>query len=284
MKRANISRYFSLTRARAWLVLGALVQASGTVALAQEGAEPDVGPPPCVSCGFLKTVTSDTREVVTAPTRWQVPEWKSVAGRALIVAGTMALLDEPVRDYLQNHDSDTGSRIADTFEPFGEKYAAGVLIGYALVGKLADNPKARQTALDGTVSVIITSGLIVPTLKLVAGRSRPRADQGASDFHALSDGASFPSGHAAAAFAIATSIAENDDRPWVDAIAYGVATLVGYSRMEHDAHWLSDVMASAFIGIGTARSVSALNRGHSGLAVVPMHDADGWRIEVSKAF
>lgn len=238
----------------------------------------------CTICAFRKTLFEDTRYVFTKPVRWDGRDWRSVTRSTLIVVGAMALADDSTRDYAQDHRNSSSERIADTFEPFGAKYAAGILLGYALVGKFADSSKARQTALDGTISTIVAAGLVVPALKNVTGRSRPRTDQGASDFHVFNGGASFPSGHTAAAFALATSIAENSDRRWVKDLSYGVAGLVGFARIEHDAHWLSDTMAGALIGIGVAKSVSAVNRERRGLAVSSALEPGGWGIAFSKTF
>ena len=83
---------------------------------------------------------------------------------------------------------------------------------------------------------------------------------------------------------MAATIAEHDDRLWVKGLAYGVASLVGYARVDHDAHFVSDVTAGAFIGIGVAKRVAELNRQHRGIAFVPVHDATGWRIAVSRSF
>ena len=237
-------------------------------------------------CDFGKTLAKDTREVFTEPTRWDKPEWRSVAWKSALVVGSIALLDEPARDYLDRHRSDTSQKIADTFEPFGAEYALATWAGFALVGKLGDKPTASAVALDGAVSTLITSGLIVPVLKKATGRSRPNTGQGATDFNPFSGGESFPSGHTAEAFTIAASIAENYHRPWISGLSYGVAGLVGYARMEHDAHWLSDVTASAFIGIGIVKQVSRLNRERRGipLALAPLDEHGVRGIRVSGAF
>ena len=203
---------------------------------------------------------------------------------ALIVVGTMALLDEPTRDHVQGERNSPSERIANRFEPFGAEDVAGVLAGFAIFGKLTDRPQAMQTALDGTISTVIAAGLVVPGLKEITGRSRPRTDMGASDFHPFSGGASFPSGHTAAAFALATSIAVNNDRRWVKDVSYSIATLVGYSRIEHDAHWLSDTLSGALIGIAVAKSVNRFNQERRSIAVSSVGTADGWGISFSKTF
>lgn len=239
---------------------------------------------PCEFCNFGKTVLTDAREVVTEPVRWQGHDWRSVAWKSVVVAGSIAWLDGHARDYLQDHRSDGSQRVADIFEPFGAEYALGTLAGFALVGFTGDRPTARAVTLDGTISSVITSVFIVPVLKLTAGRSRPNANQGPHDFNPFNGGESFPSGHTAEAFTLATSIAENYHRPWISGLCYGIAGLVGYARMEHDAHWLSDVTASAFIGIGVGKVVTKLDRARRGIAFAPLEERGVRGIRVSVSF
>lgn len=208
---------------------------------------------PCLFCAdYGRLLADDTKHVFTAPVHWHDGTWKAAGRDAAIVLGAMALLDKPVHEYVDGHHTSAKSRIADTFEPFGARDAAGVLAAYWIAGRLSRRPNVEATAVDGVASAMIAAGLIVPALKEVTGRSRPRADQGPHDFHAFSGAASFPSGHTAAAFAIASTIARHNDALWVKGLAYGAASLVGYARMEHDAHFLSDVTAGAMIGVGVA--------------------------------
>ena len=94
-------------------------------------------------------------------------------------------------------------------------------------------------------------------LKFVAGRERP--DQTSDPNSWRKSGASFPSLHAAAAFAIGTVLAEsgNDDYRWMRRfLGYGtVASFTAFERVKHNAHWLSDDVAGAEIGVATAHFV-----------------------------
>jgi membrane-associated phospholipid phosphatase len=271
---------------RAWKVAatGAALVLCGARAHAEQPAPDEQTVPVCTSCGFPKTVARDVRGVFTAPAHWEKPEWRSATIKAAIVAGSMLLLDEPVRDYVQEHRNGTTDRIAKAFEPFGAEYALGVVAGFAIVGSAGNKPTARSVALDGAVSSLIASALVVPALKELTGRSRPNAEHGAFQFDPLGGAESFPSGHTAEAFTVAASIAENYDRPWVKGLSYGVAGLVAYARLEHDAHWLSDATASAFIGIGVAKEVAMLNRARPGIVLTPTRVAHGWGVEIARAF
>jgi len=61
--------------------------------------------------------------------------------------------------------------------------------------------------------------------------------------------ASFPSGHTIAAFAVAAVFADRyRNHRWVPWVAYGLAGLVGFSRITLSAHFPSDVFAGATFG------------------------------------
>jgi len=60
---------------------------------------------------------------------------------------------------------------------------------------------------------------------------------------------SFPSGHTAAAFAVASVIADRyHQHRWVPFVAYGLATAIGFSRTSSNSHYLSDVAFGGMIG------------------------------------
>ena len=64
---------------------------------------------------------------------------------------------------------------------------------------------------------------------------------------------SFPSGHAIAAFSIATVFAER--YPRYRFVSYGLATLVGFSRISLQSHHPSDVFAASVLGYSIAHYV-----------------------------
>jgi membrane-associated phospholipid phosphatase len=59
----------------------------------------------------------------------------------------------------------------------------------------------------------------------------------------------FPSGHTSAAFTVATVFAKRyPNHRWVRWVAYGLATLVGFSRITLESHYPSDVFLGAVLG------------------------------------
>jgi len=97
----------------------------------------------------------------------------------------------------------------------------------------------------------------------VAGRARPSTGESSHSFHPFSTRsrfASFPSGHASSAFAVATVIADQSNKTYIDVLAYSLATLVAISRVHIDKHWASDILVGSAIGYFVAKKISALDK------------------------
>ncbi len=216
--------------------------------------------------GFAKLLKNDVREIATAPLRWGRSDWMKLGIGALAVGGA-ALLDKELRGSVEAGSNDTTRSIARAVGPFGAEYSVGVLGAFLLTGKLLDNDKAMAVAEDGLASSLIAAGAITPLLKATFGRRRPSETSETLAFGG--GGTSFPSGHTTQAFAVASVISSHYDSFWVKAGAYGLASLVGWSRMEDKAHYASDVLAGALIGIVV------------GKAVVRLHESQRFRISAA---
>ena len=72
----------------------------------------------------------------------------------------------------------------------------------------------------------------------------------------LTGAGGFPSGHTISAFSIATVIAERYPNPsWHRWVIYGIAGLVGFSRLSGHSHFPSDVFLGAALGYTISRSI-----------------------------
>lgn len=78
-----------------------------------------------------------------------------------------------------------------------------------------------------------------------------RAQEHNPDF----DPFSFPSGHSAMAFSIATSVSLSYPKWYVIAPAYGWASATALARVWHGVHYPSDILVGAVIGAGSATLV-----------------------------
>lgn len=97
---------------------------------------------------------------------------------------------------------------------------------------------------------IALSGLISQILKIIIGRPRPgmlMPSWELSFFSTASDFHSFPSGHAAASFSIAFCLVHF--MPRLKYLWIGLATAVSLGRVIGQAHFLSDIIAGAIVGL-----------------------------------
>jgi membrane-associated phospholipid phosphatase len=109
-------------------------------------------------------------------------------------------------------------------------------------------------------------------MKLVSRRLRPDAVPMSSDFtdtffkshvSVFGKGSSFPSGHAAGIFSIATVVAERyRHHRWVPWAAYGLAAAISFSRVPTFAHFPSDVFLGAALGYTITRFDVLRDRTH----------------------
>jgi len=172
---------------------------------------------------------------------------------AILAAGAAAAaasiaVEDPLKeaDFLEHHGLDNPS-------DFGNEYGSGVTLA-ALTGVLwGTGYLARDTSLKRTGSEMFRSlaytTAAVTALKVAFHRTRP-------------DGGpySFPSGHTAAAFAVAP-VLQRQFGPAAGIPAFVLAGVTGMGRMEDRKHYLSDVIFGAAIGLSIGVAVS----GHDAL-------------------
>lgn len=95
---------------------------------------------------------------------------------------------------------------------------------------------------------------------------------------------SFPSGHVSHTFTSATSLAYSYG-PWVGTLAFTGATWNALSRLREEAHWLSDIVAGATLGIFWGRASAMANRSEKlDYSIVPLPLDGGAGIMYSKDF
>lgn len=93
------------------------------------------------------------------------------------------------------------------------------------------------------------AGLTTMILKGVVGQKRPNSENRLS----------FPSGHTTTAFAFASVVASEHDWYWGTS-AYALATIVGLSRVQDNAHYIHDVVMGATIGTSFGIALSQLSK------------------------
>jgi len=207
---------------------------------------------------FFHLLGHDTVRVFTAPARWSGKDWGYVAGGVAGV-GLLFVVDDNIRATVLHHDDPLQEHVADVVQPLGTWASFVVIGGFTFGGLAAHDAKAYGAGLDALSASAISGLVIVPVMKKIIGRFRPNAGYGPYHFEPFDHGPSFPSGHAAQAFTVASVIATEYPKRWVKAACYLPASLVLFARVRHDAHWASDVVAGALIGYGTGSAVARSN-------------------------
>lgn len=131
-----------------------------------------------------------------------------------------------------------------------------------VAGRIRRDSKMEGTALLAGEAVA-DAEIITTVLKDATKRVRPASiptGGNYSDSWFESSGSfirgngSFPSGHTIAAFSVATVVARRyGNHRWVPYLAYGMAALVGFSRLSLSAHFLSDVFVGGALGYSISR-------------------------------
>ena len=130
-------------------------------------------------------------------------------------------------------------------------FALGVILALVLLPQDKFRPFAIQSALT-----LLVSTIVVQLLKRLIRRKRPFVhSKNLRSIRIGVDPFSFPSGHTAAAFGLATSISLLTFSPLVRLVFLLLAFGVGYSRVYLAVHYPSDVIAGAIIGSSFAMLV-----------------------------
>jgi membrane-associated phospholipid phosphatase len=130
----------------------------------------------------------------------------------------------------------------------------GIAAAMAVLG----GSRGRRAALDGVVAIGATSAGVNLGIKPLARRQRPaRVEPEAftDRYVAMPGSTSFPSGHAASAFAFAYAVSR--DLPPAAVPVGLLAGAVAHSRVHTGVHYPSDVVIGSILGAGTAAMVTA---------------------------
>jgi membrane-associated phospholipid phosphatase len=212
--------------------------------------------------GLVPNLVDDQRQIWTFPVK--VAKGKHLVPTLAITAVTAGLIA------LDPHDTPYFRRTND-FSSFNQVFsstttAVGTAIvpaAFYLIGLKQHDAYAQKTALFAGES-LADAVIVSSAIKAVSRRSRPSAIPPHGDFSdtwfktgwgsSFNGAASFPSGHTIAAFSVATVIARRcGNRRWVPWVAYGLAGLVGFSRVTNQAHFPSDVFIGAALGYSISR-------------------------------
>ena len=158
---------------------------------------------------------------------------------SLALLGPVLDLDHWVQAAIQRARRPELDRVVSVATDVGKPTViVGALLGLAVFGGSVGVATARMA-----VMVLVPTNVVVEGIKRAVNRRRPDGDHKRSN-------SSFPSSHAANAFALAAVLA----RRWRPAapMFWTMAAAVAWSRMYLNRHFLSDIVCGATVGVALA--------------------------------
>lgn len=144
------------------------------------------------------------------------------------------------------------THLMQTMSTLGWHGAAWVVGALALAAR--DGRRGRATAWEMISALMVTNALVERLIKKYFRRRRPFIILVQALVVGRKPGSwSFPSGHSATSFACASALGRRYPRR--RAVFYGLASVVGFSRIYLGHHYPMDVVSGASIGEGLSRSV-----------------------------
>lgn len=180
----------------------------------------------------------------------------AVASAVLMVAG-FARWDQPVLEAVRAGAGESLRGLAGFLSRYGDfpfLLAGGVVaLGFALRG----SSRSRARIITAMILAGILAGLTSNVIKLATGRVRPRVEQTEHGWYGPKhedrwvslrhDFQSFPSSHAACAFGFFFPLFLS--RRAAGTVGLLVAAAIAWSRVQLNAHHISDIAGGAFLGV-----------------------------------
>ena len=233
--------------------------------------------------GYFPALLHNFGEQAAAPFHFRAKEW-IISGAAIGITAALISVDNEIDNWakVQKQQHLWVAQASPVITSLGGSYGIYSVAAFGLFSAAVDNQKGVNTCLLAS-QAMITSGAWVRVIKLIAGRERPMADymfskseggkwygpliqydQDTAHRKSVTSFDSFPSGHTATAFAIATVFAtQYNDTRIIPVLCYSTAGLVGITRLTEHEHWASDVFVGGLLGYVCGRQVvSHYNRTH----------------------
>jgi membrane-associated phospholipid phosphatase len=200
--------------------------------------------------GLFGRFLDDQRPIWASPARIRFSDMTWLVPVGGLTAGLL-VTDRDFSAHL-SHDPKTMSHY-NTLSNAGLAALIGGAGGLWLMGHASHNQHWKETGfLAGEAS--INSLVAVEALKYSLRRQRPVQGDGSGAFF-QGGGTSFPSEHTAAAWAVAGVVAHEYPGPFTKVMAYGLASLVDYSRIRSRQHFPSDVFVGSIMGNLIAQNI-----------------------------
>lgn len=180
----------------------------------------------------------------------------------VVATGTLAIFDEQIARWARGPAVQGGSDredVVNAVTEVNEWPLTIIAITTYGIGKIGRWPDVADVGAHFTASLAATI-VAAEAVRVSLGRTRPHASpddafrfipgKGFTSF----DNRSFPSIHAAVAFATAAALSEEmrlrqvAARRYLTPLLFAAATVPGFTRIYLDQHWASDVLAGSVLG------------------------------------
>jgi membrane-associated phospholipid phosphatase len=191
----------------------------------------------------------DQKQVWTSPARLQWADVNWLVPLSGLSAG-MFVTDADMSRHI-SHNPTTVSH----YNTLSNAAVAGLLGGAGAMWVLSYPKHDQHWRETGFLAgeAVINSLVVVEAMKYPLGRERPYQGDGNGEF--FHGGVSFPSEHAAAAWAAAGVVAHEYPGTLTKIVVYSLASLVDYSRYRARQHFPSDIFIGDVIGSMVAEGV-----------------------------
>ena len=186
----------------------------------------------------------DQRDIWTSPLKLKRKDIVWIVPAGVVLGG---LIYRDVDAYRGLSVTAPHAATAKTFSDAGVVGLGGVTAGFYLLGVLKKDDHMRETGVVATEAVA-NSMAVDYVLKYVLGRQRPLDGNGQGRFFQFSSSDSFPSGHAIAAWSIASVIAHEYPGSFTKIGVYGLASAISMMRVTGQQHFSSDVVVGSALG------------------------------------
>jgi len=207
-----------------------------------------------------RNIWMDQKHIWTSPLR--IRTFDDALPWILVGAGTAGLIASDHWSARQLPNTVDQVSISHDVSQVGAGYTViPITAGFYIGGAIAHNEKARETGVLGAEAVIDVT-IVSEVFKVATRRQRPLDGNGNGNF--FKGGSSFPSGHSAVSWALASVVAhEYNSNVWYPIAAYSLASLVSLSRLSGQNHFPSDVFVGGALGWFTGRYVFKTHVDHS---------------------
>jgi membrane-associated phospholipid phosphatase len=190
---------------------------------------------------LIKRGAQDQKEIYTAPFHRKNLKWDALF---LLATGGLIAADNHATGAISHGNLSVSQDISD-IGLYSTMATTGVLY---LSGILKKDEHAREAgflAFEAAGNILVVDAVT----QLITGRERPLEGAGQGRFWVNNAfDSSFPSQHSGLTWSMATVLAHEYPKPWVQFLAYGTATTVSVTRVTGLKHFPADVFVGGVFG------------------------------------